>query len=479
MKMKKLLSISAAVLFFGLQGVQAQNCDAYEIKLNQLVQKKGYTEAYPVLQEALEKCPGKKVNYYIFGETILDELAQNAASDAERQKYAQEIVNLLQKRIAAFPNDKPAYWRGEIINYELANNLKPKKEIYEEYKNLFNASENAEKLSTSTVLNYFTTALELLNEGELQFDEALKVYFKTKEVTEKNIELRSAEYGKLAEKLDSLQTVDPNKKLTKAEEQTMANAQAAKDSFLEIQDSMEGILSQYTTCDNIAPMYVKEFEAKKEDMDWIISSYQELASKECYDTPIMDALDKQYAYLWKLKNPQATETASPQAKAGAGPGSAYAEGARAFSRKDYKTAISKFQDALNDASGSKKGDIAYYIAVSYSKTGNLGNAVNWAKKAASYKPGYGAPYELIASIFGSNANSCGSSTYQKLTAYWVAADFANKACAVDSRSCGRAKKMASSYNAHGPSLEMSFQQGKKKGDRVSVSCFGGASTVVR
>lgn len=64
--MKKLLSISAAVLFFGLQGVQAQNCDAYEIKLNQLVQKKGYTEAYPVLQEALEKCPGKKSELLYF-----------------------------------------------------------------------------------------------------------------------------------------------------------------------------------------------------------------------------------------------------------------------------------------------------------------------------------------------------------------------------------------------------------------------------
>ena len=49
----------------------AQNCDFYEIKLNQAVTAKDYTTAYPILKEALAACPGEKINFYNFGETIL------------------------------------------------------------------------------------------------------------------------------------------------------------------------------------------------------------------------------------------------------------------------------------------------------------------------------------------------------------------------------------------------------------------------
>ena len=475
--MKKLLSLCSVLLFLASHNVNAQNCDGYEIRLNQQVQKEAYEEAYPIFIEAMEKCADKKVSYYIFGEKILDELAKNATTEDERKKYATQIVDLLQKRINLFPNDKPTYWEGERINYELNYQLKDNEEIYKEYKKLFDSAE-AEKLSTATVLNYYTTALQLLNDQVLQFDDALNVYFKTKEVTEKNIELRSREYGELAEKLDSLQTIDPSKKLSAEEEQKMANAQNAKNSFLEIQDSMESILAQYTTCENLSPMYINKFEANRDSLEWLITSYQQLASRDCYDLPIMETIEKQYAYLWKKQNPQAEEVPA-QGKSEGAIGSKYAQAAKAYSQKNYSNAIKLFQEALNEVSGGQKGDVAYYIAVSYQKIGQLSNAVSWAKKAVNYKPGYGAPYELIAGIFGSNANNCGNNTFEKLTAYWVAADFANKACAVDSRSCGRARSAASSYNANGPSLEMAFQQGKKKGDRVSISCFGGATTTVR
>lgn len=476
--MKKLLSAFSAIVLLGLQGVSAQNCDGYDIKLNQHVQRKAYAEAYPILNEALNACPKAKVNYYIYGEKILEELAQNSASEVERKKYAQELANLIQKRIDNFPSDKPMYWTGEKINYELNYGLKDKMEIYKEYKDLFAKAKEEAKLSTSTVLNYYTTALELMNEQKLTFEDALEVYFQTKAVTEKNIEIRSIEYGTLAEKLDSLQKIDSTKKLSKKEEQIMESSQAAKSSFLKIQESMEAILSQYTTCENLAPMYVNKFAEKRDSLQWVIGAYQQLASKDCYDQPIMETLEKQYTYLWRKEHPQ-QDISQASTHTDVNIAGNYSKAATAFSKKQYGQAAELFQKALNEVSGTKKGDVAYYIAISYQKMGSLSNAINWAKRAASYKPGYGAPYELIAGIFGSNANSCGNNTFQKLTAYWVAADFARKACAVDSRSCGRARKAAASYEANGPTLEMAFQQGKKKGDRVSISCFGGATTSVR
>lgn len=478
--MRKLFILGLAMFFLGYQSIQAQNCDTYEIKLNKQVQTKNYKEAYPILKEALQNCASEKVNYYNFGEIILDELAKDATNEADKKKYAQDLIDLLDKRIQYFAEDKKAFWEGERISYMLNYNLIDKQQAYDAFTKLFNSSEDTQKVSANTVLLYYTTALELLNEDKIDFNQALDVYFKTKKVAEDNIELRSIEYGKLAEKLDSIQKINPQNQLTAAEQQIMENAQSAKNVFVDVNQSMEAILKEYTTCDNIAPMFINNFEANKDSIEWLKESYASLASNDCYDLPIMQTIEDQYKIVWKKQNPQEDiSVASSSNNTSSTIGSDYADGARKFKAGNYSGAITSFQKAIDQVSGTTKGDVAYYIALSYQKTGSLSNAVSWAKRAASYKPGFGAPYQLIAGIFGSNANSCGSSQFEKLSAYWVAADYANKACAVDSRSCSWARKAANSYEATAPNQEMAFQNGKKKGESVSINCFGGATTRVR
>ncbi|MGI9527614.1 MAG: hypothetical protein ACR2MS_10950, partial [Weeksellaceae bacterium] len=454
------------------------NCDALEVQLNKHVNAKNYTAAYPLLNDALTNCEDKKINFYNFGETILVEMLSSTKDTA---KYGNELVTLIDKRIKNFPGEKKSFWKGEQINYKLKYNLESKEDIYKDYQTLFAGEEGAdtEKFSANTVLQYYSTALELMNEGKIDFEEALEVYFQTKKVAEDNIEMRSVEYGRLAEKLDSIQTKNPDMDLSAAEKQTMANAQSAKDIFIEVNESMEAVLAEYTTCDNIAPMYINKYEANKDSIEWVAGAYQALASKDCFDQPIMEKLENQYATLWKKDNPQAA--AAPTASKGSSTpiASSYGSGARKFKAGNYSGAIADFKQAMNEVSGTTKGDVAYYIALSYQKTGSMSNAVSWAKQAANHKPGWGAPYQLIASAFGSSANNCGSSQFEKLATYWVAADYANKACAVDSRSCSWARKAAASYEATAPSDELIFSQGKKKGQSVSVSCLGGATTRIR
>lgn len=479
--MKKLLTLALSVsAIFGATQLKAQaDCDRLEIQLNKNVNAKNYDAAYPLLNEALATCADKKINFYNFGETILVEKLESTKDTA---KYGNELVSLIDKRIQYFPNEKKSFWQGEQINYKLKYNLVDKTEAYNEYKALFTSKDNSdtEKLSANTVLTYYSTALELMNEGKIDFEEALEVYFQTKKVAEDNIELRSVEYGQLAEKLDSIQKINPKSDLTKAEKQRMENAQSSKDIFIEVNESMEAVLSQYTTCDNIAPMFVNKYEANKDSIEWLAGSYQALASKDCYDQPIMEKLEARYVELWKEQNPQAEATqVAGNSKASTPIASSYGAGARKFKAGNYSGAIADFKKAIDEVSGTRKGDVAYYIALSYQKTGSLSNAVSWAKKAANYKPGWGAPYQLIAGAFGSSANNCGTNQFDKLATYWVAADYANKACSVDSRACGWAKKAAASYEATAPSDEMIFSQGKKKGQSVSVSCLGGATTRIR
>lgn len=475
--MRKLLMLSTTMFLLCVQFLQAQNCDAYEIKLNKYIQDHSYKEAYPVLMEALEKCASQKINYYNFGETILVELADNAKDEVEKKKYAQDLVNLINKRIQYFADDKKAFWKGEAISYKLNYNLLDKSQIYQEYKSLFNSAEDIKKVSANTVLLYYTTALELLNAEKIDFKEALNVYFKAKKVAEGNIEIRSVEYGTLAEKLDSLQKIDPANQLSETEKETMENAQSAKNIFVDVNESMEAILAEYTTCDNIAPMFIEEFESKKDSMQWLKDSYASLASKDCYDLPILEKIEKQYEIVWRKEHPQSKSIV--EADGGGTIGSAYSSGIKKYKAGNFSGAINDLKTALDQVNGTSRGDVAYYIALAYQRTGSLSNAITWARKAASYKPGFGGPYQIIASIYGSHANSCGSSQFEKLSAYWLAADYANKACAIDSRSCSWARKAAASYEAIAPSQELAFQNGKKKGDVVSVKCFGGGTTRVR
>lgn len=459
----------------------AQNCDSYEIKLNQAVTAKDYTTAYPILKEALAACPGEKINFYNFGETILLDKIDKTSDEALKKKYGAELVSLIDNRIKYFPDGKEVFWEGEKITYQLKLGLLDQETSYQKYKELFNASEDTQKVSASTVLSYYTTALELMNDQKLDFEEVLKVYFDTKKVVEDNIELRSIEFGVLAEKLDSIKKVNPKKDLTLGEKQTMENAQSSKDIFVAVSESMESVLEQYTTCENIAPMFEANFEQNKDSIEWLLGSYQALSSKDCFEHPIMEKIEERYAVVWRKENPQAapTQMASSSSAGGSTIGSSYSAGAKNYKSGNYSGAITDFKKAIEEVSGTTRGDVAYYIALSYQKTGNLTNAVSWAKRAASYKPGWGAPYQLISSAFGASANACGTSQFEKLSTYWVAADYANKACAVDSRSCSWAKSAVRSYEATAPSKEMSFQAGKKAGDQVSISCLGGATTTVR
>lgn len=474
-KLSTLIIVVTALL--GVQSVSAQNCDQFEIKLNKEVQQKNYDAAYPVLNEAIAACPNQKINFYNFGETILlDKIGK--ASEAEKTKYASELVNLIDKRITNFPDEKKAFWQGEKINYQLKYNLLDKMGAYKAYKKLFESSEDTQKLSANTVLTYYTSALELMNSQQLGFEEVLDVYFQTKKVAEDNIEMRSVEFGTLAEKLDSIQKINPKKDLSPAEKQIMDNAQASKDVFVEVNESMEAVLQEYTTCENIAPMFANKYEANKDSLEWLGGAYQALSSKDCYELPIMEKLEARYAEVWKKQNPQ-SEPTQMVSRGGGTAGSSYGTAVRQFKSGNYSGAIASFQQAMTEVSGTTRGDVAYYIALSYQKTGSNSNAVSWAHKAAGYKPGWGEPYQLIAGAFANAANSCGNNEFQKRAAYWVAADYANKACAVDSRACSWGRSAAKSYEANAPSTELAFQNGKNKGDAVSVSCLGGATTRVR
>jgi hypothetical protein len=84
---------------------------------------------------------------------------------------------------------------------------------------------------------------------------------------------------------------------------------------------------------------------------------------------------------------------------------------------------------------------------------------------------------MIASLYASSANDCGTTTFEKRAIYWKAADVARQAGRVDPSLSGRAAQAATSYAAKAPSKEDIFNSGMS-GKTVSFNCWVGGSVTV-
>jgi hypothetical protein len=92
-------------------------------------------------------------------------------------------------------------------------------------------------------------------------------------------------------------------------------------------------------------------------------------------------------------------------------------------------------------------------------------------------PSNGKAYLMIASLYASSANDCGTTTFEKRAIYWKAADVARQAGRVDPALSGRAAQAATSYASKAPSKEDIFNSGMS-GKTVSFNCWVGGSVTV-
>ena len=144
---------------------------------------------------------------------------------------------------------------------------------------------------------------------------------------------------------------------------------------------------------------------------------------------------------------------------------------------DKNGAIADFNKAVELESDSyKKSNILYKIATIVRRS-SKSQGRNYAQKAINANASNGKAYLLIASLYQSSANSCGSTAFEKRAIYWKAAELANKAARVDPSISGRAKKAAASYRAKAPDKTMIFNN-SMAGKTVTFDCWVGGSVKV-
>ena len=106
--------------------------------------------------------------------------------------------------------------------------------------------------------------------------------------------------------------------------------------------------------------------------------------------------------------------------------------AQAFNKKDINGAISYLNQAANyTKSSADKSNIMLKISSIYNKRGKTGRTREYARKALTYNSSNGYAYLMIAQLYANSARSISSNALVQQTAFWAAADKAERAKQVD------------------------------------------------
>lgn len=445
-----------AILFLGMIGVsnaQAQNpeCMTNLSIFSEHAKVKNYDAAYEPWKMVYETCP--KLNYatYFYGERILKDKIKKAAA-GEKDAFVQMLITVYDNRLVHYAS-KTSVAETMIDKSMLMSDHKM---IDDEkmYGMLDEAFSKDQKNFTNpkALYLYFSSLVDLHNGGKKELQEVFDVY---DEVITKIEEENDAITVKIAKLLPKEEAGT----LTSKEKRALKSYNSYSENYGKISGSIDSKLGALADCSNLIPLYEKNYEEKKDDVKWVKGAVSRMYGKDCTDDPMFKKLFEAQMAL------------DPSAE-----GWMYS-GELKKKEGNTKGAVADFNKALElETDSRKKSNIAYKIAASYSRS-SKSTARSYAQKAINANGSNGKAYLLIASLYASSANSCGTTPFEKRAIYWKAADMARKAGRVDPSLSRRSNQAVASYSAKAPSKEMIFSSGMA-GKTVTFNCWVGGSIKV-
>ncbi|TAI48035.1 tetratricopeptide repeat protein [Flagellimonas allohymeniacidonis] len=453
MKKKHYLTMIAVLMSIGLSMAQAQNpeCMTNLSIYAEHAKVKNYDAAYEPWKMVYESCPDINKANFSYGEKILAHKIKNS-SGPDKDGYIQDLMELYDNSLKYFPakfSKAGVAIDKALLSYD--NKMASDVQLYDLLGNAFKNDKKNFKNPKALYL-YFSTLVDLHQGGSKDLQEVFDVY---DDVTEKVEE----ENKKLTDVIKTLLPKDSLGTLTTKEKRRLKASTTNSKSYGKIATSIDSKLGALADCGNLIPLYEKNYEAKKGDVNWVKRAVGRMFSKECTDDPMFRKLFEAQLAL------------DPSADA-------YLYGGTLKQKSgDSKGAIADFNKAVElETDSYRKSNILYKIATTVRRS-SKSQARSYALKAVNANPSNGKAYLLIANLYATSANACGSTPFEKRAIYWKAAEMARKAGRVDPSLSGRASKSAASYAAKAPTKEMIFSSGKA-GQTVSFNCWVGGSVKV-
>ena len=408
-----------------------------------------YEAALPFYEKLIKECPNYNMAIYQYAVKMFEYFIDVKGDKSK----VNDLIQAWQLRLENFP-DKTS--EGEVLmtiaQLKFDHNMGTKAEQFKSFDDAFKKDPD-NFTSGKSLYTYFSLAVDLFNEGKKDLQYIFQLYdvVISKIDTEKN---------NLAEKLTPLMDKEEaGNEMTDREQRAKQVYENNLEVYATVEGSVNGKLGQLADCENLIPFYEKDYENKKNDIDWIKAASNRLDAKEC-DTKLSSKLAVRLHEL----EPSST--------------SAYLLGKQAEAQGKASTALDYFNQAADlEKDNSKKARIYFSIAENYRKKGSFGTARSYYNKMLEVRPSAGIAYYRIGTMYADSANNCGTTVFEKRAMNWLAADMMDKAARVDGTVAANARAAAASYRGRAPQKSDIFSEGMA-GKTITFNCWVGGSVRV-
>lgn len=441
--MKKNITLLLAV-FLGsvsLASVHAQDadCSTNLSIFNEHAKVKNYDAAYEPWLVVYNNCPELHFATFYYGERILSHKIENATGD-ERTKFIGDLEKLYDGYIQYHPSritKADVYIKKALLLYDTKTGTED--EIYGFLDKAF-VEDRGNFKNEKAMYIYFLTLVDLNKAGKKD----LQLVFDTYDNVNEKIE---DEKAVLSDQINSLLPAEEAGTLDSKSKRTLDNARARVDNYLSISESIDATLGNLADCDNLIPLYEKNFAEKSSDAEWLKRAAGKMSDKDCTSDPLF------------VKLVESLHSLEPSAS------SAYYLGVLNEKNGKSAEAIKFFNQSVDlETDNFKKSRVLVKIATKMGKA----SAVNYANKALQFNASNSDAYRIIAHAYASSANECGTTSFEKRAIYWLAAQTARK---------GGLESLAARYDALAPSESDIFAEGMS-GKTITFKCWVGKSVKV-
>lgn len=417
------------------QAACKENLSLYDTYYKQ----KNYDDAYPFWIKTCEVCPPKvSQNMYTRGVNLLKRQMKAAikAKDNTRAIALRDSIFIFYDlRIQHFPATTKKPDNGcQVLARKAMDWTSLNKRAAAEARPMFEeAIDCLEGRSDAAVLNgYYALLVEALNGAE------------GAEAKEVAIGDLLNEYLRLSDFIEA------------GRQREVAAADSAKAAkYSTTQKNLDEIFVQVAKCEDMVPVLTKKMEAAPEDIDIKKKTLRLLNEKGCTDNDIF------------LPVAEAVYAVDKNADA------AYSIGIQLSKKGDYKGALPYFEESVELCTDCPKRARNLMKAGQVAKNaGQVTKCMRYARQAAKADPGNGEPYLLLGDAIASMFSSCADSPLQGREVYWLAADYYERAKAIDSNVASKASTKISQVKKSYPTVDDLFTYGINEGKEITVKCIG-------
>jgi len=424
---------------------------------DQYAKAKNYDAAYGPWMELRERNPKFSRAIYSHGEKILDYKIEKS-SGSEKVAFIKDLVKLWEERQMYFASKTP---KGKYmakacqLQYEFRDELNMTDEA------LYNCFDTAYNVDTETFTNpkslytYFSLMVDLYDAGKKPAQVLFNKYDDISEKIESEIKNYTQKLNKFVPKEDEEEI-----QLSSKDKRKVKSYNSYVSAYNKIAGSVDSKLGERANCENLIPLYTKDFEEFKNDGVWLQRAMNGMYSKDCTDDPL-------FVKIVEQKN-----AIEPNAS------TAYYLGILKDKDGKSREALDYYNQAVDlETDSYEKAKILKSIAGKFRKKGSYGQARSYYRKALAQNPSLGSTHIAIAQMYAKSAKNCGTDNFSKRAVYWLAAQEARKAGRVDASLKKAAAQTAANYEAKAPSKSEVFSSGRA-GETIKIGCWIGASVKV-